>query len=153
MGVRAAPFAMFAIALGVTIGASACGFDQAPDGARRTPAGDGPRVVFDVTRRPLPEIPQPNDVATFADPTSRTGRRVNVSLVAPTRLEGHARADFTSLEGWGTFAPFTVAFERDPRTPVDEPAIDLNDVFTRTRDWQPSDDPFYVIDLTTGIPV
>jgi hypothetical protein len=148
---RAASFAL--LALVVTIGASACDVDQAPDGARRTPPGDGPRVVFDVTRRPLPEIPQPNDVATFADPTSRTGRRINVSLVAPTRLENHARLDFTSLEGWGTFAPFTVAFERDPRTPVSEPAIDLNDVSRRTRDWEPKDDPFYVIDLTTGIPV
>src|SRR5205085_10940215 len=57
------------------------------------------------------------------------------------------------LEGWGTFAPITVAFERDPRTSVADPAIDLNDVNTRTRDWEPADDPFYVIDLTTGIPV
>src|SRR5687767_9686881 len=99
------------IGIVLTIGASACDVDRAPEGARRTPDGDGPRVVFDVTRRPLPEIPQPNDVATFADPTSRTGRRINVSLVAPTHLEERARADFTSLEGWGTFAPFTVAFE------------------------------------------
>src|SRR5687768_338249 len=115
---RAASFAL--IGLVVAISASACDVDRAPDGARRTPDGDGPRVVFDVTRRPLPEIPQPNDIATFADPTSRTGRRINVSLVAPTRLESQARADFTSLEGWGTFAPLTVAFERDPRTAATE---------------------------------
>src|SRR5687767_3184224 len=147
---RGLAFFLFVFA---TVLAAGCVVDTAPDGAKRTPLGDGPRVVFDPSRRPLPEIPQPNDVATFADPTSRTGRRINVSLVAPTRLENHARLDFTSLEGWGTFAPFTVAFERDPRTPVSEPAIDLNDVSLRTRDWEPKDDPFYVIDLTTGIPV
>ena len=28
-----------------------------------------------------------------------------------------------------------------------------NDVSHRTRDWAPADDPFYVIDLTTGMPV
>src|SRR5512142_50169 len=81
----------------------ACDVDTAPGGARRTPDGDGPRVVFDLTRRPLPEIPQPNDIDTFPDPSSRTGRRINVSLVSPTRLESQARADFGSLEGWGTF--------------------------------------------------
>ncbi len=132
---------------------AACGIDTIPQGARRTPPGDGPKVVFDVTRRPLPEIPQPNDVATFPDPTSRTGRRINTSLVAPTRLETRARADFDTLEGWGTFAPITVAFERDPRTPESDAALDLEDIHTRTRGWEPSDDPFYVIDLTTGIPV
>ncbi len=132
---------------------AACGIDTIPQGARRTPPGDGPKVVFDVARRPLPEIPQPNDIATFPDPTSRTGRRINSSIVAPTRLETQARIDFDTLEGWGTFAPFTVAFERDPRTPETEPALDLEDIQTRTRGWDPADDPFYVIDLTTGVPV
>ena len=70
----------------------------------------GKKIVFDTARRPLPEIPQPNDIATFADPTSRTGWRINVSLVSPTRLESVARKGFNSLEGWGTFAPVTVAF-------------------------------------------
>lgn len=135
---------------------SACTVDTAPDGARRTPAGDGPLVVFDTTRRPLPEIPQPNDVATFADPTSRTGRRLNVSLIAPTHLEVKAREGFNSLEGWGTFAPITVAFAKSGVSSSDEPdasALDLEDIARRTADYDPSDDPFYVIDLTTGVPV
>ncbi|HSO35584.1 MAG TPA: hypothetical protein VLT33_23810 [Labilithrix sp.] len=125
--------------------APGCAIDTAPSGARATPAGDGPKVVFDTARRPLPEIPQPNDIATFADPTSRTGRRINVSLVAPTRLETAAREGFNSLEGWGTFAPITVAFASE---------LDLEDVARRTTgDYDPSDDPFYVVDLTTGVPV
>jgi hypothetical protein len=136
-------------ALASTI-APGCGIDTAPDGARATPAGDGPEIVFDTSRRPLPEIPQPNDIATFADPTSRTGRRINVSLVAPTRLETAARDGFNSLEGWGTFAPITVAFANKT---TDTTAIDLEEVARRTGDYDPADDPFYIVDLTTGIPV
>ncbi|MDB4933962.1 MAG: hypothetical protein JWP87_934 [Labilithrix sp.] len=138
-----------ACAIATTI-APGCAIDTAPDGARRTPAGDGPEIVFDTSRRPLPEIPQPNDVATFADPTSRTGRRINVSLVAPTRLETAAREGFNSLEGWGTFAPITVAFANKT---TDDTAIDLEAVAQRTADYDPADDPFYIVDLTTGIPV
>lgn len=133
--------------------APACTIDTAPDGIGRTPPGDGPAIVFDTTRRPLPEIPQPNDVATFPDPTSRTGRRINVSLVASTRLETAARQGFNSLEGWGTFAPLTVAFTRGAGTDPAMPAIDLDSVYARTRDYDPADDPFYVVDLTTGLPV
>jgi len=52
--------------------------------------GNGPTVIFDATRRPLPEIPQPNDVATFPDPSSRTGRRVRMAAFA--QQEGHGKA-------------------------------------------------------------
>lgn len=136
--------------------APGCGIDTAPGGARATPPGDGPRVVFDTTRRPLPEIPQPNDIATFADPSSRTGRRINVSLIAPTRLESIARAGFNALEGWGTFAPITVAFARNDQAPGADPndaAVDLEAIARSTSDYDPADDPFYIVDLTTGIPV
>ena len=137
--------ASFASLVAACVLASGCAIDTAPSGARVTPAGDGPAIVFDTTRRPLPEIPQPNDIATFADPTSRTGRRINVSVVAPTRLESVAREAFNSLEGWGTFAPITVAFASP---------LDLEDVARRTTgDYDPADDPFYVVDLTTGVPV
>ena len=138
------------VALVTACVAPGCDVDTAPDGARATPDGSGPTVVFDTTRRPLPEIPQPNDIATFADPSSRTGRRINVSLLSPTRLESVARDGFSSLEGWGTFAPITVAFEN--KNPSDS-AIDLDDVARRTGDYDPADDPFYIVDLTTGVPV
>jgi len=135
--------------------AAGCEIDTAPDGARATPPGDGPKIVFDTARRPLPEIPQPNDIATFADPTSRTGRRINVSLIAPTRLESVAREGFNSLEGWGTFAPITVAFARNDKASADPnaTAIDLEEIAQRTADYDPGDDPFYIVDLTTGVPV
>ncbi len=123
----------------------ACAIDTAPDGLRATPPGSGPQVVFDVAHRPLPEIPVPNDIATFADPTSRTGRRLNASLVAPTGMEQRAREGFDEMEGWGTFAPIAVAFKE----PLDLGRI--RDAMGRSYD--PVDDPVYVINLTTGVPV
>ncbi len=133
----------------------ACSSQTAPAGLRPTPAGDGPTIVFDVARRPLPEIPTPNDIATFADPTSRTGRRINVSLVAPTHLERSAREGFAELEGWGTFAPISVRFSRDAQTPETQAAIDLEAVRARMQhdDHDMTDDPVYVVNLTTGLPV
>jgi hypothetical protein len=88
----------------------ACSVDTVPAALRATPAGSGPAVVFDLAHQPLPDVPAPNDIATFADPTSRTGRRVNASLVAPTSMEAAARAQFDEMEGWGTSAPITVRF-------------------------------------------
>lgn len=141
--------------LSVATLAPGCAMDTIPDGLRKTPAGDGPKVVFDLTKRPLPDIPIPNDTATFADPTSRTGRRINVSLVAPTTFESLSRRGFGSLEGWGTFAPISVSFEKPPGIDARLPAIDLDDVVARTvgDDFDPTNDPFYVIDLETGLPV
>jgi hypothetical protein len=117
-------------------------------------AGDGPVVVFDPERRPIPEIPFPNDVATFADPTSRTGRRVNVSLVAPTRIERAAREGFDDMEGWGTYAPIAVRFSRGALQDPAEPALDLEGVRARMQadGHEPSNDPVYVVNLATGVP-
>ncbi len=133
----------------------ACNVDTAPAPLRRTPAGDGPRVKFDTSHRPLPDVPLPNDVATFPDPTSRTGRRINVSQFAPTKIEQVAREAFNSMEGWGVSSPITVAFDRG--TGIDEltPAIDLDDVMQRMQgdENDPSNDPVYLVNLTTGVPM
>ena len=131
---------------------AACGVDTAPEPLFRTPPGDGPVVRFDVAHRPLPEIPLPNDFATFADPTSRTGRRINASLIAPTHIEQQARQGFDAMEGWGVTQPISVGFEKtDPTLP----AIDLQDVAARMQDDEHdlSNDPIYLVNLTTGIPM
>jgi hypothetical protein len=146
--------AQLAFLVGVAL-AVGCEVDTAPAPLRRTPQGSGPVVRFDTSHRPLPEVPLPNDVATFPDPTSRTGRRVNVSLVAKTAMESRARQDFTTMEGWGVSAPITVAFDRAPGAAPDQAAIDLDAVAARMAgdEHDPSNDPFYVVNLTTGIPV
>jgi hypothetical protein len=134
---------------------AACTFDTAPAPVLGAAHSDGPTIVFDLTRRPLPEIPLPNDVATFADPSSRTGVRINVSSIAPSGMEENARRQFDAVEGWGTFAPITVAFARDQKTGGAEPAIDLADLAKRMHSdgYDFRDDPVYVVDLATGVPV
>ena len=74
--------------------------DQAPPSAASVdPSLRGPMVRWDLGARPLPEIPLPNDVATFPDRTSPTGVRLNASLVAPTAFESRLREGFDSLDG------------------------------------------------------
>ena len=101
----------------------------------------GPKVVFDLFRKPLPEIPFPTDIATRVDPTSPTGLRLNASLIAPTQLERNLRGLLDTLDGFGTFAPITVAFDAD---------IDVLDLYNRQNNADPSDDGVYVVDLSTG---
>ena len=56
--------------------AAACA-DSAPfEGLGRAEPGPGPKIVFDLLRKPLPEIPFPNDLATRQDATSPTGPTV-----------------------------------------------------------------------------
>ena len=139
----------------LTLAVAACSIDNAPTGLRSTPPGAGPLVMFDLDNRPLPTLPLPNDLATIADPSSRTGRRINVSMVAPSGMERAARAGFNDMEGWGTSAPISVQFARDAKTPGTSAAIDLDDVRSRMQkdDHDFTNDPVYVINLTTGVPV
>lgn len=139
--------------------ASSCVMDQATPGLRRTPTGPGATVRFDLAHKPLPDIPLPNDTATWPDPTSRTGLRINASLIAPTSIEQQARDRFSRMEGWGTFAPITVGFDVD-RTQegyadYDGPALDLADLRLRQigDDYEFADDAVYLVNLTTGVPV
>lgn len=131
-----------------------CTVDEVPQGLKRTPQGNGPEIRFNVYHKPLPEIPMPNDVAMWPDPTSRTGLRVNASMVAPTQVERTAREKFDQLEGWGTFAGVTVAFDKkDPDDP--RAAIDLANMLSRHvgDDFEFNDDAVYLVNLTTGVPV
>src|SRR5205085_12404331 len=90
----------------------------------------------------------------FADPTSRTGRRINASQIAPTHSERVARTGFDELEGWGTFAPIAVSFTRGEGTDLATPAIDLDDLHARMGGavWDTTDVAVYVVNLTTGVP-
>ena len=137
---------------------TSCAMDHAPHGLRETPSGPGPHVRYDLSHRPLPDIPLPTDTATFADPTSRTGLRINASLVASTAIERAARVRFDELEGWGTFAPISVSFDVDRSDPAyasyDGPAIDLANIKRRHvgDDFDFANDAIYLVNLETGVP-
>jgi hypothetical protein len=141
--------ARFALGLVTCVLALACDGGGLPTTLGQTPGGTGPRVRWDLNARPLPEIPLPNDVATYPDPTSPTGRRINASFVAPTALESRVRAEFGDMDGWGTYAPMSVAFDAP---------LDLENLIDRQGGSRFSEADFarhavYIVDLETGIPV
>jgi outer membrane lipoprotein SlyB len=124
---------------------AACEVDIAPLALRMTPAGTGPVVRFDPTR----DMPLPSDLATAPDPTSRTGRRPSLSGSIAREL----RADLDAMEGWGVTQPITVGFDHSATTDVRLPAIDVEAALSRMADeHDPANDPFYVVNLSTGIP-
>ncbi|MBM4345436.1 MAG: hypothetical protein FJ100_18850 [Deltaproteobacteria bacterium] len=91
-----------------------------PEGLGTTPAGGGPKVVWDPEHKPLPEIPLPNNAATRLDPTTATGRRVHISLdAARTGYERRTRTLFNKLDGFGAFGPISVRFD----APLDLPNL------------------------------
>ncbi len=144
------PLLATSLALLALLPLSSCdGGGRAP-GWRETPEGTGPRVVWDLYAEDLANIPLPNDVATWPDPTSPTGLRLNASVVVPTNLERDTRSLFDSLDGWGTFAPISVAFDAD---------LDLQDLLDRQGGmdhFSEADFPrhaVYLVDLETGLPV
>lgn len=143
----------------LTVLATSCVMDRAPSGLRRTPQGPGATVRYDLTHRPLPEVPLPTDTATWPDPTSRTGLRVNASLIAPTAIETQARERFSQMEGWGTFGPISVSFDLDRSDPeyadYHDAALDLRNIERRHvgDDYDFADDAVYLVNLTTGVPV
>ncbi len=141
--------ARWALGLTCCLLALACDGGGLPPTLGPAPSGMGPRVRWDLNARPLPEIPLPNDVATWPDPTSPTGRRINASFVAPTDLESRVRAEFGDLDGWGTYAPMSVAFDAP---------LDLTNLIDRQGGGRFSEADFarhavYIVDLETGIPV
>ncbi len=79
-------------------------------GLGATSRAGGVQVTWDPEAKPLPEIPLPNDAATQLDPSSPTGRRINVSTRAGTDFESRMRAHFDRLDGFGIYAPITVSF-------------------------------------------
>lgn len=148
-----------ALALASLAIVTSCVMDRAPSGLRRTPPGPGAAVRYDLSHKPLPEIPLPTDSATWPDPTSRTGLRVNASLVAPTAIERGAREKFSQMEGWGTYAPISVAFDIDRSDPeyqgYEGPALDLENLKERHQgdDYDFANDAVYLVNLTTGVPL
>lgn len=114
------------------------------EGLAPSQGGTGAAVKFDIYARPLPEIPIPNDIATRYDATSPTRLRINASLLADTRWERTVRKQLDDLDGWGTFAPITVSFDK----PLDPEVI-----YERHRDdYDPSNDAVYVINVSPDSP-
>jgi len=101
-------------------------------------------VVHDALRRPFPEIPFPDDLATVLDPGSPTGRRLNLSTTGDVRHERLVRSQLNSLDGFGTYQPLWVAFDRP---------LDVGNIVRRHQEnLDPGDDVAYVINIDPGSP-
>ena len=123
---------------------SACNGSFDPSGERIEGLGEtldtqGPKVVFDVLARPLPEVPLPNDVAMRLDPSAPTGRRVNISLETATQYERRTRQEFNRFDGFGTYAPLTVSFDAP---------LDLDNLESRHQDSDFRNDAVYLINVS-----
>ena len=116
--------------------AAACRSGQPVEGLAPARDTGGPKIVFDLTRKPLAAIPFPNDVATRGDTGSPTGLRLNSTVAAPSNLELRTRTQLDQLDGFGTFAPITVSFEAD---------IDVLDLVARQNDADPTNDAVYLV--------
>ena len=132
------------IYLSVLLLALGCG-GELPAGLRATPAGSGPMVVWDLEATPLPELPFPNDLATRADPTSSTGRRLNIPLRgAATERERQTRALVNGLEGFSTYGAITVKFDAP---------LDLGNILTRHHNNSAyADDTVHLINVDPDSP-
>ncbi|MFC1888735.1 alpha/beta hydrolase family protein [Thermodesulfobacteriota bacterium] len=136
-GLRSIHWPIPAILLFVTVLCGCPGGGDTLKGLTPAEAGSGPMIVFDPTVKPVPELPFPNDLATVPDRTSPTGRRVNITLNAPTSMESDLRDHVNRLDGFGTFSPISLSFDEQ---------IDLDALAERHLDnADPLDDAVYVI--------
>lgn len=127
----------FFLAVLPAVASSGCEGERATGLAPAKRTG-GPSVVYDIERKPLPEVPLPSDTATRIDPESPTGRRLNVSLEAETKQLSKLRAKFNQLDGFGTYAPITVAFDRE---------LDVANVQTRHGNDDFRDDAVFLLNV------
>lgn len=132
--------------LGVMALAAGCLTDnEQPAGLRQSQQAQGPKVVFDLDAWPFPDIPFPNDLATLPDPTSPTGKRINVSLNGATQAERKVREYINRQAGFGVFTPITVTFDAP---------LDLERIIERHQEKVPdlSDDLVYVVNIDPKSP-
>ncbi len=121
----------------------ACDKSKGAKGLRPTPEGNGPKIIFDLNARPLPEIPFPNDIATVPDRESPTGLRLNVSTIAPTELESRVRKKINTLNGFSIYSYITVSFDKP---------LDLHNIKSRHSDLDFLNDAFYLVNIDPHSP-
>lgn len=130
------------VGLGLVLAGAGC--SEAPRGLAATRSGSGPQVRFDFFADPLPDIPFPNDIATRPDDSTPTGLRLNVSLRGKTAQERFVRSKINELDGFGTYAPITVAFDQ---------GLDVGNILARHRDNRSTaDDAVFVVNIDPDSP-
>ena len=116
-----------------------------PEGLFPTYKSGGATAVFDLDARPLPRIPFPNDVATKIDPTSPTGKRINVSVMSPTKLEARVRRRVNQSDGFSMLPQIAIEFDQ---------MLDLQNIIKRHQEPVPDfeDDAVYLVNVDEDSP-
>jgi hypothetical protein len=126
------------------VGASCLSGGERLEGFGSVATGSGPQILWDLDAKPLPDIPLPNDVAMRADPSSPTGLWLNASHEAPTLFERNLRKHMSNLDGFGSFSPIWIRFDK---------RLDLVNIAQRQRgDNNFADDLVYLIDISPDSP-
>ncbi len=68
-------------------------------------------MLYEPLSKPFPNAPSPNDSATRFDPSSATGRRLNVSTDSATSHNREVRRSLNELDGWGVFSPLSLPLD------------------------------------------
>jgi hypothetical protein len=77
----------------------------------RDEAPFGPKIIYEPLRRPVPEIPFPNDLMLRPSDQTANGVAWNISEDAPTALERRIRREMGKLDGFGVYSPIFVPFD------------------------------------------
>ncbi len=117
-------------------GLHGCFEENTPHGLRKTPAGDGPRVIFNPTQD---RMPYPSDLSTRIDLKSPTGKRLNISQNAATAFESQIRSALLDLDGFATSGVISVSFDAP---------LSVSEIVGKGRPFHA--DPVLIVDLTEG---
>ncbi|TDP73415.1 hypothetical protein [Bradymonas sediminis] len=138
--------ASFVASLSLALVSAGCFDDNnPPQGLSSAQESAGPTVVFDLDTWPFPDIPFPNDLATRVDPSSPTGKRINVSLQGASDAEAKVRDYVNRMSGFGVFTPITVAFDAP---------LDIENIIARHQGSVPdlADDAVYIVNVDPKSP-
>ena len=118
-----------ALCLTLLSGCGDYGADKGVAGAVTTDdAPFGPSIVYAPLRRPVPEIPFPNDLMLRPSEETTKGVAWNISEEASTEVERRIRREMGKLDGFGIYSPVFVPFDGplDLQTVTDESVILIN---------------------------
>ncbi len=74
------------------------------------PGGDGPEILFEPDADPISLLPQPNNIMAKDDPTTSTGKRVNITYEGKTDFNLRLRKRIRQMDGFANYANIAVSF-------------------------------------------
>lgn len=137
------------IALAVLCCTSACGGDSGGSSAAdarvadlASAGGNGPRAVYLPVSKKALNFPFPHDAFTLVDPSTPSGRRLNLPLEGDTALEIRIRELLNAQDGFDPLTPMQLSFDE----PVDLATLAVN------RDTDPTNDTVFVLNVDPRSP-